>query len=250
MKKERFACKRDDLTIRGHIFGDIENSRSAVILCHGFLANEHMCFDYARALAEKGIPAVTFDFCGGGVICHSDGKSRDMTVITEKADLLAVILAVKKQYKVRNIVLMGCSQGGFVSGLAAAELKELVRGLVMFYPAVCIPDDARSGKMMFYTFDPQNIPDLLGSRPMKLGGMYAKSVIDMDPYAEMQGYDGPVLLVHGTEDQIVNIRYARKLRDVYAHCDYLEIEGAGHGFKGKDDQTAVSELLGFVKEIL
>lgn len=54
---------------------------------------------------------------------------------------------------------MGCSQGGFVSGMTAAQLKEQIRGLIMFYPALCIPDDARKGHMMFSEFDPQNIPD-------------------------------------------------------------------------------------------
>ena len=186
-----------------------------------------------------GFLAVTFDFCGGGIISRSDGRSQDMTILTEKADLLTVVEGVKNQFSPTSITLLGCSQGGFVSGLLAAELgKEMIDRLIMFYPAVCIPDDARKGRMMFYKFDPDNIPTVLGRFPMKLGGEYARTVIGMDPYEEMKGYDGPVLLIHGTADKIVNIRYARKLREIYSDCRYEEIDGGGHMFKGKADEQA------------
>ena len=186
---------RNNLTIRGHAFGKKNQSQHAVIMSHGFLANERMCFKYAKLLAEMGFLAVTFDFCGGGIISRSDGHSQDMTVMTEKADLLAVIKGVRDQFSPTEITLLGCSQGGFVSGLLAAELgKDIIDRLIMFYPAICIPDDARNGKMMFFKFDPDHIPAILGRFPMKLGGEYATTVISMDPYEEMKGYDGPVLL--------------------------------------------------------
>ena len=93
MKKIEF--NRDGLKIRGHIFGKKDHPQHAVILSHGFLANERMCRRYAKLLAEMGYLAVTFDFCGGGIISRSDGKSQDMTIFTEKADLLAVVEGVK-----------------------------------------------------------------------------------------------------------------------------------------------------------
>ena len=37
---------------------------------------------------------------------------------------------------------MGCSQGGFVSALVAAKNNFPIEKLVLFYPALCIPDDA------------------------------------------------------------------------------------------------------------
>lgn len=238
---------RNGLTIRGHLFGKTDRPQSAVILSHGFLANERMCFKYAKLLAGMGFLAVTFDFCGGGIISRSDGRSQDMTLMSEKADLLSVVEEVKNQFSPTSITLLGCSQGGFVSGLLAAELgKEMIERLIMFYPAVCIPDDARKGRMMFYKFDPDNIPTVLGRFPMKLGGEYARTVIGMDPYEEMKGYDGPVLLIHGTADKIVDISYARKLREIYPDCRYEEISGGRHMFKGKADEQACRVLQEYV----
>ena len=174
-----------------------------------------------------------------------------MTVLSEKADLLAVVEGVKKQFSPASISLLGCSQGGFVSGLLAAELgAEVIERLIMFYPAVCIPDDARKGKMIFFKFDPDNIPDVLGRFPMKLGGDYARTVIKINPYEEMKGYTGPVLLVHGTADKIVNISYARKLKEIYSDCRYEEIDGGGHMFKGRADDQACHILRDFMKAVM
>ncbi len=248
-KMEEITFSRAGLKIRGHVFGMKDCRQHAVLLSHGFLANEKMCYSYARLLAEMGFLAITFDFCGGGVISRSDGRSQDMTIWTEVEDLLAVMTGLKDQFAPTGISLLGCSQGGFVSGLLAAELgREKIERLIMLYPAVCIPDDARKGEMMFYRFDPNNIPDVLGRFPMKLGGDYARTVIRMDPFEKMKGYTGPVLLIHGTADPIVNISYARKLKTIYPNCRYEEIIGGGHGFKGKAEEQVCCILRDYTKE--
>ena len=251
MRPVPFFCQRDQLTIRGHIFGEQTPGRHVVIISHGFLANDKTVRDYAAALAEEGFMAVTFDFNGGGIGSRSDGRSVDMTLLTEKADLLAVVRAVQDQLQPASVSLMGCSQGGFVSALAAKELGcGVIRRLVLFYPALCIPDDARRGSMMVYRFDPNHVPDVLGRIPMKLGGDYARVVMEMDPFEAIRGYEGPVLLVHGTEDRIVNISYSRRAKEVYRQCTYHEISGAGHGFTGQDDREAVEILKSFLPPVL
>ena len=115
--------------------------------------------------------------------------------------------------------------------------------MILMYPALCIPDDARQGKMMFYRFDADHIPDILGYFPIKLGGNYARTVIEKDAFEMIAGFNGPVLYLHGTEDRIVNISYARKAQDLFANCEYHEIEGGGHVFRGKHDRQAC-EILG------
>jgi hypothetical protein len=252
MKNEEFSCMRDDLTIRGHIFGKGTAPKPAVILSHGFMANEKTCYDYAKLIESLGYVAFTYDFCGGGLGVHSDGKTEDMTVLTEKKDLHSVIDYVSSLPFVdsERISLLGCSQGGFVSAMVAKEIPEKIASLILIYPALCIPDDARSGKMMFFKFDPKNIPDILGRLPMKLGGDYARCVIDMDPYEEIGGFEKPVLYLHGTDDNIVNISYARKANVLYPQCSYFEIIGGGHGFKGEAEKEAQQHISDFLKNQL
>ena len=63
----------------------------------------------------------------------STGSSLGMSVLTEKADLLNVLDYVKGLDYVdpTRITLAGCSQGGLVSALAAAEREAEVERLVL-----------------------------------------------------------------------------------------------------------------------
>ena len=174
----------------------------------------------------------------------------DVTQIDLPADKVSGLKELSQSFvKGDKLILMGCSQGGFVSAMTAARLPEKVEKLVLFYPALCIPDDARAGKMMFFRFDAQNIPDILGKRPMELGGDYARSVVDKNPYALIAGYPGQVLIVHGTADKIVAPRYSEKARETYGYdrCTLVTIEGAGHGFKKEADRKAIAYLREFVQ---
>lgn len=119
-----FECKRDGLTIRGTIYRPKGDHLPIAIVCHGFMAWQDSVKHYAAFLAEMGYAALTFDFCGGSAMCgKSDGKTTEMSVLTETKDLEAVIEYVRNLSYTdsEKILLMGCSQGGFVSALVAAK---------------------------------------------------------------------------------------------------------------------------------
>lgn len=257
IQKSRFSCVREGLTIRGNEYRGIGEKLPIAIVCHGFMANQGTVKHYAKFLAERGYASYTFDFNGGCVAFgKSEGKTTEMSVLTEVKDLLTVIdYASGLPYTDEtNITLMGCSQGGFVSALTAAGLKDRISKLVLFYPALCIPDDAKSGKMMFAKFDPKNIPDIIRCGPMKLGRCYAEAVIDMNPYEEIIGYRNDVLIVHGTADKIVNIKYAKQAAKAYREADssrkvaYYEIDGGTHMFSKKHDRIAMQYLDEFCRQ--
>ena len=246
-----FACKRGDLTIRGTEYRPEGENLPVVSLSHGFMATQDIMRGYAKELARMGYCTFVYDFCGGsaGGKGKSDGATTDMSVLTEVQDLEAVIDYVQAlPYTSKELVLMGCSQGGFVSALVAAKHPELVSKLVLFFPALCIPDDARAGKMMFAKFDPKNIPERINCGPMKLGRCFAADVIDMDPIQEIIPYRGPVLIVHGTKDKIVDVEYSRKAQRAYPNAKLHIIENAGHGFNKKHDAIAVAHLRRFLEK--
>ncbi|MCR4940164.1 MAG: alpha/beta hydrolase [Treponemataceae bacterium] len=246
-----FSCQRERLTIRGHIFRQAaaEGKKPAIILSHGFLGDEAPLSHYAEVMVKIGYTAVTFDFNGGGPKSTSSGNSIDMTVLTEKEDLLAVVKYISSLEDIdsENISLMGFSQGGFVSALAAAQLKDRIKKLILFFPALCIPDHARQGKMMLMTFDPENPPPLICQDPMPVGRNYALTAQKLDPYKEISGFEGETFIIHGTADKAVNVEYSRKARSIYKKLVYKEIEGAGHGFTGADDEAAIRAVTDFCK---
>lgn len=249
MKARKFKVNRQNLSISGRVYGDCSGVSPLVILSHGFMANQSMCKKYAKLLARKGYVAVTFDFCGGGLFSSSEGKTYDMSVLTEADDLEAVIdYFIEEPYVDKSrISLLGCSQGGFVSAIVAKRRSNMINRLIMFYPALCIPDDARKGSMVFAKFDPKNIPEKIRCGPMIIGKGYVTSVINSDAYSLIGDFSGKVLLVHGTKDKLVDISYSRKAIEKFSNLEFHEIEGAGHGFKGVYDEQAKEILTAFME---
>lgn len=257
--KTEFSCKRDALTIRGYEYRIEGDNLPIAIVSHGFMANLGTVKHYARLLASLGYAAFCFDFCGGCVtLGKSDGRTTEMSVFTEVEDLLSVIEYAKglSYTDASRITLMGCSQGGFVSAITASRLKDEVEDLILFFPALCIPDDARRGQLMMAKFDPNNVPEIFRCGPMKLGRRYATDVLNLDPFELIKDHCGDVMIVHGTADRIVDIDYSRRAKSVYearscgSSVIMHEIEGAGHIFSKKHDRTALEILRLYIESNL
>ena len=231
VEKIPFEIDSQGCKLRGFILRPQRAGRlSAAIVSHGFGSCTRDTKKYARVFADEGYAAICFDFCMSGS-GKSSGSSLGMSVLTEKVDLLNVLDYVKGLDFVNSnhITLAGCSQGGLVSALAAAEREDEVERLVLYYPALCIPDDARRGQMINAKFDPDHVPDQFRALFVKLSSRYVLDVIGMDPYREICGFQKPVLIVHGTKDKLVDIGYSRRASQGYPNCRLVEIKG-DHGF--------------------
>lgn len=231
IEKIPFEIDSQGCKLRGFILRPQRAGRlPAVIVSHGFASCTRDTKKYARVFVDEGFAAVCFDFCMSGS-GKSTGSSLGMSVLTEKADLLNVLDYVKTLDFVDqdHITLAGCSQGGFVSALAAAERENEVERLVMYYPALCIPDDARRGQMINAKFDPDHVPDRLRALFLRLSSKYVLDARELDPFREICTFRKPVLIVHGTKDQLVNISYSRRAAQIYPNCRLVEVKG-DHGF--------------------
>ncbi len=249
MIENTFECTRENLTIRGTEYRPEGDCLPAVILCHGIFVNQDRMRHYAKEYAQMGYAAYCFDFCGGSApgTGKSDGDSRQMSVFTEVKDLEAVMEYVGQlPYTNDTLIIMGNSLGGFVSGLTAAKHPEKVDKLILFYPALCVPDDARAGDMRGAKFDPDNVPEEFMCGPMMLGHGYPEAVMKMDAVKEISAYDGPVLFVHGTADAVVDVAYSQKAHEVMKNSELLIIEGGAHGFSPEHDKIAIEAIHQFL----
>ena len=231
IKKTRFEIDSQGYKLRGFILRpQLAGKPPAVIVSHGFASCTRDTKKYAMVFVEEGYAAVCFDFCMSGS-GKSTGSSLGMSVLTEKADLLNVLDYVRELDFVdsNRITLAGCSQGGFVSALAAAERESEIERLILYYPALCIPDDARRGQMITAKFDPNHVPEQFRALFVKLGAKYALDAQGLDPFREICGFQKPVLIVHGTEDKLVDISYSRRAAQGYSNCQLVEVNG-DHGF--------------------
>lgn len=236
---------REGMDIYGvaHIPSGVEGKMPAVILSHELGATLDRVKGYGEALAEAGYVTVCFDFCGGGYGSRSDGDVLDMSVLTEKADLEAVLEEVRGWdfVDVDSIYLMGNSQGGVVTAMTAAEHRDEIRAVVLVYPAFCIYDDVHE---MFDS--PEEIPETHRLLGMLLGQRYFLDTWDQEPYALIQEYGKDILLIHGSRDSIVPLSYSDKLAENVEKVEYHVIQGADHGFLGEDFALAVSYIINFL----
>lgn len=248
IEQTAFSCSSGQFTVRGFEFRPEPGNGVPIVMSHAFLSNQKIIKKYAEALAAAGYTVFTYDFCGGAIRGKSDGKFSDMSIDTEKSDLNAVIahVAALPYVDSSQLVLLGASQGGFVSCLVAAEHPELVRKLVLLYPALCIPDNARAGQMLMIKFDPTNIAGTIRSGPFHFSPRYPESAIGIDIYAEIQKIQAPILILHGTADKIVPIDYAKKAQAAASNAQLVVIENAGHGFKKKQVQDALHHILPYL----
>ena len=204
-----------------------------VICCPGFGTGFQFCKKtVGMCLAMSGFAAYCFDFYGGCKGSKSGGTMPEMSIFTERDDLSAVIGHVKMLDVVdrENLFLLGESQGGCVVGITAPRHRDDIRAMVQYYPAFCIPDDAR--KQFASVSD---IPETYKVFNQKIGRAYAEKLLDFDIWQEIAPYDRPVLIIHGDADQVVNISYSRQAAEVYEDAQLVCLPGEDHSFtvKGK-----------------
>src|SRR5699024_4288083 len=174
-----------------------------VILMHGFTSNRGMepsqlLYQLAQRFVAEGLGTLRFDFNVHG---ESDGRFQDMTVLNEIADGKAILDYARSLGGVKNIYLLGHSQGGVVASMLAGYYPEKIAKLALLAPAATLKDDALKGDTQGYTYDPQNIPDTLPiKKGLILGGFYLRTAQTLPIYEVASQYHGPVCLVHGLKD--------------------------------------------------
>lgn len=261
MEEKAFTCERGGLTIRGMQFfpADFaeEGKYPIVVVSHGFTGNYTDMEGYARAFAQIGYMAFCFSFCGGGRIgepevSRSDGKSTDMTLLTEVEDLMAVLCYAQSLpcTDADQVVLVGYSQGGLVSGLAAARCGETVKRLVMISPALCIPDHARRGGLGGSSYDPRNVPEVIDCGVTALGRAFHEEVVGMEPFLELSAYRGKVLLIQGTADTVVHYSYAVRAQAGYqeGQCHLQLMRNQGHGYDENQCRSVFDSIRQFLAD--
>lgn len=261
IEKQLFTCKRDNLLIKGmqYLPADYEQNRKypAIIISHGFTGNYTDSNGICMEFAKMGYAAFCFSFCGGTRLdaeesVKSEGKTTEMSVRTEVKDLIAVKDYVRSLPFVdtKKLSLMGFSQGGFVSGLTAASCGEEIEKLIMVFPALCIPDHARKGCLGGACYDLKTVPDVIDCGNILLGKAFHEEMADMDPYLEIAAYKGPVLLIQGMDDNVVNYSYAVRAKENYqkGQCHLQLVREMGHGFTKEQEESMIASVRQFLLE--
>ena len=244
----RISIKSDGLILVGdreEPFGEIYDM---AILMHGFTANRNtnLLREIADNLRDENVASVRFDFNGHG---ESDGKFEDMTVVNEIADAKAILDYVRTDPHVRNIFLIGHSQGGVVASMLAGLYPDVIKKIVLIAPAAQLKDDALAGKTQSATYDPNHIPNTVPFHDKKLGGFYLRTAQVLPIYEISKRFTNPVSIIVGSNDEIVNPKYSKKYHQVYQNSELNLIDGADHSFTHEYQAKAARLAADFVKPL-
>ncbi len=241
--KEELHCTYDDVDMFGTLYTP-DNGRDvhpAVILSHGYNCIGEDMQDIAASLAQNGVLAYTFDFCGGSTRSASSGDSVDMSIETEQDNLRHVIdmIAGMETVNSEQLYLYGESQGGFVAALTGAEMPDRIAGMFLVYPAFSIVDQ-------WLAMDPDSMTEpftFMGS--MTLSKTFYDGVPRYDVYEHIKAFTNPVTIYQGDKDQVVGLDYAKRVDEALPDSKLIVVEGAGHGFGGKDRTLVKDGVCGY-----
>lgn len=240
------TLERDGLQLVGtreEPFGEIYDM---AIIFHGFTANRNTSLlkEIANSLRDENIASVRFDFNGHG---DSDGKFENMTVLNEIEDANAILNYVKTDPHLRNIYLVGHSQGGVVASMLAGLYPDLIKKVVLLAPAATLKNDALEGNTQGVTYNPDHIPDRLPFKDLTLGGFYLRIAQQLPIYEVSAQFTKPVCLIHGTDDTVVSPNASKKYDQIYQNSTLHLIEGADHCFSDSYQKNAVNLTTDFLQ---
>lgn len=218
-----------------------------VLLSHGYNGHQTDFEKTCEYYSKTGIACAALTFCGGSTRDISGYPSTEMTLFTEKEDLLALFEYVNNDPKVikDQIFLFGGSQGGLISALTAAELTDKIAGLILLYPAFMIADNWRE------TFsDINDIPEKVEFWGLTLGRKFFVDMRDLQVYDVIGKYEGPVLILQGSEDEIATTGTANKGAACYKNCRLEVFTGEPHGFSEDGNRRMEAMMLYFIHEII
>jgi len=241
---EEFYITNDGIRLHAKLDRPSGEPGPLAIVLHGLtghMEEEHIVA-VAKAINELGIATLRVELYGHG---KSDGDFAEHTLYKWITNVLAVVDYVKTLNWVEGIYLGGHSQGGLTTMLVAGMRPADFKAIFPLSPAVVLIDAAREGLFFGMPFDPISIPDHMSLGPASLNGNYFRVAQTLDVDSAIARYAGPVLLVHGDEDQAVPVTYSIDVAKKYANAKLVIIEGDDHNYHQHLDQVtqAVRDFL-------
>ena len=192
---------------------------------HGFTGhkNEHAYLfkQLTEQLVGLGYATIRFDFSGNG---DSDGHFEEMTYDTLMAEARA-IMDYAYEISKKPLISVGFSMGGCINSLVSYEKKDIVERILLISPA---------GNMNVLSKNRERLKKQENDIYMDLGGFYlSQAFIDSfqrDLMSHAKDFEKPVLIIHGSLDQSVNVEVGKKFNELYPNSKLCIVEGAPHGY--------------------
>lgn len=199
-----------------------EDKPPIVIFGHGYgmnrVNNHPGVFETIKALREKGIDSLIFDF-------PHHGKSNSEKVLTtfgmdtEVNSMKAVIDYVRDKNKLNysRIALMGISMGSVTALNTAADYHDKVQAVVADSPYSDFGEYlSESIRQWTNKIHPSHAQFILNRLPLLLG-IHPKKYSPIRSIKELAKRNFPVLLIHNEGDELIPAKHSKALKDEYLY---------------------------------
>lgn len=235
----------DELRLSAHFALPAASSAAGpgIVFCHGFPRGPRGAASSAatypeladRVAREAGWAALAFNFRGTGA---SEG---DFSIAGWRTDLRAAVRALRK--RTTAVWVAGLAEGGALAVCEAAA-DPAIRGVATLGAPASLGEWARNpGRLLEHArrVGMVRTPDFPAD-----AGAWVRGVEELNPVrcARLLG-SRPLLILHGTEDDVVSSADARALCDAAGPTAELRMVHAG-GHRLRHDPRAVAALMGWL----
>jgi len=230
-----FITTGDGLRLHGWWLPAKGTALGSILHLHGNAANVSNHLPLVAWLPGEGFNVLMLDYRGFG---RSEGKPSLDGVVEDAAAALRYLRA-RPDVDGERLIVLGQSLGGATALRLLAQDSAGVRLAVIeaaFASYRGIARDAALRSVVLAPFLPLALPMLPASKD--------------DPVARLREVAVPLLIVHGTEDEIIPFAHGERLAAASAGAQFVRVEGARHMeslLRGDVQRRVVAAMLAAVR---
>jgi len=194
----------------------------------------------SRALADRGLAVLRFDFTGLGA---SEGEFATTTFSSNVGDLVAGADWLRKNHAGPR-VLIGHSLGGAAVLAAAGEIPEVTAVATIGAPADPAHVRRQFGDAVGEIEDEGSAEVELGGRSLRIGREFLDDIARWDLVRRVGRLGRALLVLHSPLDRVVAIEHARRLFEAAKHPkSFVSLDDADHLLTQSADAEYVATVL-------
>ncbi|MEA4925283.1 MAG: alpha/beta fold hydrolase [Syntrophomonadaceae bacterium] len=220
--------------LSAYLWAPPARAKYMMVICHGFRGakeNGGKIVAFAEKLQKLNLGVLAFDFSGSG---NSEGDFLNITLTRQADDLRQVVDDLSDKYSL-PIILLGRSFGGSTVLAGGAGDKRVAGYILWSTPifmhqtfAAMLPEEYKLLQEGHIT----RIRDEAGEYFLHPDLIRDFDRHDMDAYLHQIRLI-PTLVVHATDDEVVDLANARHINDLLPNCSLFTMDQAGHRFLEK-----------------
>ena len=216
--------------------------KAYALFAHCFTCNKNLSAvkNIGRALTDKGIAVLRFDFTGLG---ESEGDFSNTNFSSNVEDLISASEFLQFNYEAPSI-LIGHSLGGAAVIFAASQLP-----MIKAVATIGAPSNPKHVAHLFKhgidEINEQGEATLeIGGREFKIKKHFLDDIEEKNMTQAVQKMKNGLLVMHSPQDTTVGIENASHIYQAARHPkSFISLDGADHLLTKKEDSIYVGEII-------